>query len=959
MMRPSSDAHDAQADQITSRQQLCANAIIVAYDDASCASTWPAPCNFYGCSTCPQGQVPSKDASRCMTCGNSTLGVSKDASECQCGANAILREKSESGGYLSAKECITCTNGTMASDDKASQNFCLVHLRMREWIPADHVDATEPDEVSQAESHECAQRESEPLTRKCCHICSVGYRAHSRELACARCVYICCKRVLLLPHGATESVLSAARQPLRLAALPTAVAGVCALGAHPARWPYNDRKSNQRMVLHAAFLSYGASAESVLDSTAIGMKMSFDEAAKPDTHDHLAFVLATYDYRGDLQGFQRLTTQLLYCAPPAQVGGTPSWLRFGVSTSMRYTCDLSALDATSLLLFELYLVDYSKADGDDGRYVLVPVQNRNYEDAKGSAININTRPEDVADDVLTHRFFLYDFLSGTAVGETQPKVFRYADSMTLTIRAQTKSVDAIYPPLLSISYVDTQSLRNASMRFHVAYASDTTKFWTTAMSLFIAACGFAACRVVLHTYTWQRRSTRNEELGAAMWHSIAHVLMCSASNFALASFGILLVMTNYFFVFFKWQARVYVLLPEVNYDDVAHSAAKMDEYYPLRVLLPLAFALQIVAVLHRIYAQTQNHVLFVDWETPRAKMIDADSATPQNAPISIWRTILVTNEWTTLQVRCRTSLEATIVLLLLLLYGYDLRSAAVPIPHAQMQHLGQQQMPSESSMDATLSLNLCLRFANVSCLWIALYIAQRLWKWLTYERYVDEPREMLFIDLCTVAKVSCLILDEPYHGFYLHCRSPYPFADGNMGELVDQLRQEEAGLTVGRGLDSSLPDCQSFEVFVTRKWKRKFQNLFSVMQNGGSGGPTGARKSPNNGPESLLHRRKHRPFAQQQSIWRHQHRQITQGMVKSAMQLSNFLKAFIENQDEQYRWRIYRAQTWLGHFFGIPPEVTSSKQSLFLPDTDTRFTSALFLGIENDLMVLNILVRSS
>uniref|UniRef100_K3WK50 Meckelin n=1 Tax=Globisporangium ultimum (strain ATCC 200006 / CBS 805.95 / DAOM BR144) TaxID=431595 RepID=K3WK50_GLOUD len=676
------------------------------------------------------------------------------------------------------------------------------------------------------------------------------------------------------------------------------------------------------------FLSYGASAESVLDSTAIGMKMSFDEAAKSDTHDHLTLVLATYDYRGNLHGFQRLTTQLLYCAPPAQVGGTPSWLRFGVSTSMRYTCDLSALDATSLLLFELYLIDYSKAEGDDGRYVPVPVQNRNYEDAKGFTINVNTRSEDVADDVLTHRFFLYDFLSGTAVGETQPKVFRYADSMTLTIRAQTKSVDAIYPPLLSISYVDTQSLRNTSMRFHVTYASDTAKFWTTAMSLFIVALGFAACRVVLHTYTWQRRSTRNEELGAAMWHSIAHVLMCSASNFAFASFGILFVMTNYFFVFFKWQARVYVLLPEVNYDDVTHSAAKMDEYYPLRVLLPLAFALQIVAVLHRIYTQTQSHVFFVDWEVPRAKMMDVDSVKPQNAPISIWRTILVANEWTKLQVRRRTSLEATIVLLLLLLYGYDLRSAAVPIPHVQMQHLDEQQVPSESSTDATLSLNLCLRFANVSCLWIALCIAQRLWNWLVYERYVDEPREMLFIDLCTVAKVSCLILDEPYHGFYLHCRSPYPFADGNMGELVDQLRQEEAGLTVGRGLDSSLPDCQAFEIFVTRKWKRKFQNLFSVMQNGGSGGPAGARKSPNDG---LLSRHKHRPFAQQQSIWHHQHRQITQGMVKSAMQLSDFLKAFIENQDEQYRWRIYRAQTWLGHFFGIPPEVTSSKQSLFLP----------------------------
>ena len=34
-----------------------------------------------------------------------------------------------------------------------------------------------------------------------------------------------------------------------------------------------------------------------------------------------------------------------------------------------------------------------------------------------------------------------------------------------------------------------------------------------------------------------------------------------------------------------------------------------------------------------------------------------------------------------------------------------------------------------------------------------------------------------FIDLCTIAKVSVLILDAPYHGYYLHCDSPYPHAD--------------------------------------------------------------------------------------------------------------------------------------------------------------------------------------
>lgn len=672
------------------------------------------------------------------------------------------------------------------------------------------------------------------------------------------------------------------------------------------------------------FLDYGSSTQSVLESTAIGMKMSFDEDSQGATTDHLEFVLVTYDVTGAMKSVKRLTSQFLYCLSEVSIG-TPLWMRFGASSTSRYTCDLGILDASVTELYELYLVDRSKNDGDDGRFVPVPVQNLNYKDEKGFAINANKQPDDTADDFLSHRFFLYDFQSGVAVGESKPKAYRYAETITLTIRTQKSKVKGIYPPLLSISYVDTQSLRNTSVQFHATYASDTTKFWATAMALFIIACGIAGCRVVLQTYTWQRRSTRNEEIGAAVWHTLTHLATCSAANFARASFSVLLAMCAYFLVFFKLQSTVYLMLPEVNYHAFAK---KMDAYYPFRVLLPLSFSLQLASVLHKVYVQTQIQLLFIDWEKPRAKVIDVDSAKSQNAPISIWRTILVANEWKRLQVARRSSFELTVVVLLFLLYGCDLRSAAIPIPKSQMKYVGNGALLTAT--DSSLSLNPYLGFANVSCLWLLLCAIQRLWKWLVFERYFDEPRECLFIDLCTVAKVSCLFLDEPYHGFYLHCRSPYPFADGNMSEIVDQLKQEEAGLTVGRGLDSSLPDCQAFEMFVTRKWKRKFQTHFAAIH-GGVAGPTKGLASSAAGKSGQELLRRHRPFAQSTSKSGSGALIVTQAMVKHHNSLSDFLKSFIENQEEQFRWRIYRAQTCLGSFFGIPPEVTSSKQSLFLP----------------------------
>lgn len=650
--------------------------------------------------------------------------------------------------------------------------------------------------------------------------------------------------------------------------------------------------------------------------------MSFDEAASSSTSDHLEFVLVAYDFSGAITGAKRLTSELLYCLPDASIG-TPLWARFGASIFREYTCDLSSLDATKLELYELYLVDRSKSESEDGRVVPVPVQNVNYRDAKGFSINANTREADTSDDFLSHRFFLYDFQSGVPAGESKPKVYRYATTITLTIKTQTANVQRIHPPLLSISYADTQSLSSVPMQFHVTYSSDTTGFWSTATALFVVACALAGCRVLLQTYTWQRRSTRNEEMGAALWHSMVHLLTCSASNVARASFSVLLVLSTYFLLFFKLQSTVYVLLPEANYHALSNA---MDEYYPFRVVLPLCFSLQLSFVLFTVYSQTNVQMFFIDWEKPRAKVVNADSAKLQNAPISIWRTIIAVNEWKTLQVARRSSFELTVVVVLFLLYGCDFRSAAIPIPRAQMTHVSTLASP-----DANLALNPYLRFATVSSVWLLLCIAQRLWKWLIYDRYVDEPRESLFIDLCTVAKVSCLVLDEPYHGFYLHCRSPYPFADGNMSEIVDQLKQEEAGLTVGRGLDSGLPDCQAFEMFVTRKWKRKFQTLFSAVH-GGASASSSASSTRKNGPELI---RRHRPFTQGASpLWsasRVAGVPVTQTMVKHANSLSEFLKAFIENQEEQYRWRIYRAQTCLGSFFGIPPEITSSKQSLFLP----------------------------
>jgi Meckelin (Transmembrane protein 67) len=64
-------------------------------------------------------------------------------------------------------------------------------------------------------------------------------------------------------------------------------------------------------------------------------------------------------------------------------------------------------------------------------------------------------------------------------------------------------------------------------------------------------------------------------------------------------------------------------------------------------------------------------------------------------------------------------------------------------------------------------------------------------------------------------------MDEPFHGWYLHCRSPYPRADVPMAEMAQQLDREGSGLTTDRGLEGCPPDVQAFELFVTATWRRR------------------------------------------------------------------------------------------------------------------------------------------
>ena len=218
------------------------------------------------------------------------------------------------------------------------------------------------------------------------------------------------------------------------------------------------------------------------------------------------------------------------------------------------------------------------------------------------------------------------------------------------------------------------------------------------------------------------------------------------------------------------------------------------------------------------------------------------------------------------------------------------------------------------------------------------------------DRYITEPPEQVFVDLCTIAKISIFVLDEEYHGYYLHCRSPHQYADGSMTELVSMLHQEEVGHTTDRSLQGAPPDAQSFEVFLTCEFRKHYngiRNLLSPPQNdewfsgrgflgpslggrrgGGGGARGGVARDP---PERLM------------KAW-HDMNQFLQGVVENTFSDVPDLK------------RQIITPTYLQGLLKIPPDLfNSGRANIFYPSDAFSYIKVLAIGREMDLLLLNVI----
>jgi hypothetical protein len=365
------------------------------------------------------------------------------------------------------------------------------------------------------------------------------------------------------------------------------------------------------------------------------------------------------------------------------------------------------------------------------------------------------------------------------------------------------------------------------------------------------------------------------------------------------------------------------------------------------------------------------------------------ATTNKFAPVSVWRVIHAANEWAELQVQRRLNLPLVLLILVAIMEGGRVKYVATPQPN-----------PYDLSPG---DINPVLQFANNIFWWLVVAGVQLVYTVVIGERYVTENPTTRFIDVCTVSKVSVLLMDQRYHGYYLHANAPHEHADGSMQELAEHLHEEAAAVRLGRGLPGSPdPHCQSFEVHVPAQWRDMYDRVYRrlVDDPAAAGGGGGAAAAPGLGgyPQAGGALATSAPpgypypqpgmggyggagaptsLAATTAVARLRERTLRLGAGFAA--LTTFLRGFVEETDPDYK-RVWRSRTLVQQLFDLPPDMLTEammggsvaamagmpgmgaaaggggRVTYLMLDTAYRFERLMFRGMELDLLVWDALV---
>ena len=654
-----------------------------------------------------------------------------------------------------------------------------------------------------------------------------------------------------------------------------------------------------------------------VENELVELQLSFDEASEESNGSIFAtlrFVLGKYAMDGTWLGFEDLTDQLQLC--PNDPERAVSYLQFGNSYLNECNFNLhNVIDGDETVFYDPWLVTPSEM-------VPVKVRVKNLE-VSGSRINEN---DETLDDVFTRRFFVYDNLSGREESTTsEPQVIRVASKITMRILLSTLTAGRIVPPLLDIEYTERYTrlvettvdppmteyetaeettAGTPKVSFEVQYTMNTDSMMSLITTFFGVFLAIVAATTFLKMAFWTRREQSPPLDMAYLWRFI--VIACG--TLADIMFVYLAGISFYFYLFFKAQDTVAILMPT---EDVAR---------PFYSLLIACLVCKTIHLADLVLRQVRVDLFFIDWEKSRGRLEGKGNEDGEYAPVSAWRSLLVANEYNELQTIRQVNFEFTLVFLLFVMTGLNGIYYASNTPNSDLQ---------------PVDTHFVLRFALIVFFLYIVVAVQLFWNKVIYRPYFEDTIAQ-FVDLLSMANVSCFILDGRYTGYYLHGRSVHPHADANFAELRKCLQDEENNLVGERGLVQN-DKLQTYEIFLHSNVRDEFDLVYMSHANKQSQLANAGARTASIG----------RPGRQKPA---------SEELYEGYQRINKFLIEFITRVQLEAHSGFIRDRTTPEKIVGWPPDAATVKQSLFIKDYNHSWRKVLFHGIEWHLLLFNVLL---
>nr|XP_019948293.1 PREDICTED: meckelin [Paralichthys olivaceus] len=616
----------------------------------------------------------------------------------------------------------------------------------------------------------------------------------------------------------------------------------------------------------------------------------------------IKLLAAVYSVRGEFLRWERLGGNNLQLCPETAIKQAAAY-SFG--TAYKESCELSVaelMDSHPEPLF--YDVFLDLGGGENRKLLPLPtlVYNQQY---NGRFIN----QESMKNWYLSRRVFLVDMLGGREKSvSSQPKVIRVASSVKIRFQMVPRTQKGqVYPPLMIITYTDVPitdiNTQTVSTTFAVEYDMDQSEARIKTDTALGVMGGVAVLYSLLKTVSWKRRIA-SPLIDAG---TMLKFLLFYAGDLANVFFAVTVGTGLYWLIFYKAQQFVSVLLP---------LPAQEEQFV---TYIGCAFTLKAIQFLHKLVFQVSVDVFLIDWERPRSKSsrtVQASAGEPKRdaAPVSIWRTYFVANEWNEIQTIRKISPTFQIMAVLFFLEVLGFSNLALRDPWPTLTRSSQAYMPPYS---------LILRYGLAATLWLCIGLLQVIFFSVFYEHFVEDKIRQ-FVDLCSISNVSVLLLSHRCFGYYIHGRSVHGHADTNMEEMNNNLKREAESLCGQRGL---LPntDLQTFQVSLTNRLRSQYDRIREPL-------------SRRNGPSRLIDASTANPFEQN---------------TRAYHTMNHFLGSIIDHGHPDMDY-IVKDKLVFERVIGME-FLEPSDKSIFYNDEAHSFSDVLFYGNEATLLIFDTL----